>query len=450
MSDDFEVPGTAINSSLWPYTAGTQVEAAQTFFGASNHYLSIDGASVKALSANWSAALNGKTSTFAFDFYEPSSSGDGVIIGYAAGTSDINTAGAFARILVGGGVISLAGADGTVLTNAATLTYPRDTRLTFSLALNHSATNQAFNGSSLAAKSWTVWYYDWTSQQSVYVLSIDVSASIRTPVCVGFRTWSNYTNAQAYVDNVKLVDAPVVVTPSFVPTEPPVGPVIPPRPFVHPCVLSSQQDLDRIKYRVNYEPGSAAALGWSRLRSSSYASLTYQHYPYSNVVVVGSGSTNSETQFRNDGQAAWAHALQWVVTGDTRYRDKALTIMNDWANTFVLMSPAPGTSSSQVQLEAAWYAPVWAAAADILRYYNQGAAGWPSTNIAKFDVMLDYLYGKAAQAATRNNNWGASAALAMIAVGALPGESQPVRRRGAGLARQPGERQCRCGQQRIH
>ncbi len=418
MSDDFEVPGTAINSPLWPYTAGTKVQNTQTFFGSTNHYLNIDGAGFKALSANWSAALNGQSSTFAFDFYEPASSGDGVVIGYAAGTSDINTAGAFARIIVGGGVITFAGTDGTVLTNSATLTYARDTRLTFSLALNHSATNQAFNGSTLAAKQLDVWYYDWTSQQSVYVLSIDVSASTRTPVCVGFRTWSNYTNAQAYVDNVKLVDAPVVVTPAFVPSEPPVQPVIPPRPFVHPCVLSSQEDLDRMRCQVNYEPGSAAAQGWSRLRNSSYASLTYQHYPYSNVVVVGSGTTNSETQFRNDGQAAWAHALQWVVTGDTRYRDKALTIMNDWANTFVLVSPAPGTSSSQVQLEAAWYAPVWVAAADILRYYSNGAAGWPATNIAKFDVMLDYLYGKAAQAATRNNNWGASAALAMVAVGA--------------------------------
>ena len=418
MSDDFEVPGTAINTSIWPYTAGTRVEANQTFFGASNHYLSIGGGGVKALSANWTTALDGQTSTFAFDFYEPSSSGDGVIIGYAAGTSDINTAGAFARIQVGGGVIGFAGTDGTVLTNSATLSYPRDTRLTFSLALNHSATNRAFNGSTLAAKTLEVWYYDWAGQQSVYVLSIDVSASIRTPVCVGFRTWSASTNAQAYVDNVKLVDAPVVVTPGFVPAEPSLTPVIPTRPFVHPCILNSQQDLERIKYRVNYEPGSAAALGWSRLRSSSYASLTYAHVPYSNVVVVASGTTNSETQFRNDGQAAWAHALQWVITGDSRYRDKAMTIMNDWANTFVMLSPAPGTSSAQLQLEAAWYAPVWVAAADILRYYNQGAAGWPSTNIAKFDVMLDYLYGKAAQSATRNNNWGASAALAMIAVGA--------------------------------
>src|SRR5512136_399947 len=60
MSDDFETPGTAINSSLWPYNFGTQVEAAQTFFGGSNHYLNIHGPSVKALSADWSAALIGK------------------------------------------------------------------------------------------------------------------------------------------------------------------------------------------------------------------------------------------------------------------------------------------------------------------------------------------------------------------------------------------------------
>ena len=417
LSDDFETPGTGINSTLWPYTSGTRMEAVQNFFGASNHCLNIRGAGIKALSANWAAALSGHASTFAFDFYEPSGSGDGVILGYAAGTSDINAAEAFARIQVGAGVVAFSATDGTALTNSGTLPYPRDTRLTFSLALNHTATNQAFRGGSMAPKTLEVWYYIWTNQQPVHVLTIDVSASLRTPVCVGFRTWSAYTNAQAYVDNVKLVDAPVVVTPDFVPAEPPTVPVIPLRPFVHPCVLNSQQELERIKYRVNYESGSAAALGWSRLRSSSYASLTYQHVPYSNVMVVASGTTNTETQFRNDGQAAWTDALQWVVTGDVRYRDKALAIMNDWANVFVLMSPAPGTSSSQLQLEAAWYAPVWVAAADILRYYNQGAAGWPASQVAKFDVMLNYLYGKAAQAAPDVNNWGASAALAMMATG---------------------------------
>jgi hypothetical protein len=32
--------------------------------------------------------------------------------------------------------------------------------------------------------------------------------------------------------------------------------------------------------------------------------------------------------------------------------------------------------------------------------------------------MLDYLYVESAKSATRNNNWGASAALAMISIGA--------------------------------
>ncbi len=200
------------------------------------------------------------------------------------------------------------------------------------------------------------------------------------------------------------------------------APIVPPRPLAHPSVLNSQQELDRIKHRVYWEPGSVAALGWSRMRASSYASLAYQHLAYSNVVVVGSGTCSSETQYRNDGQAAWAHAIEWAITGDHRYRDKALAILNDWARTFVLLSPASGTSSSQLQLEAAWYAPVWVAAADILRYSNHGAAGWASDDIARFDAMLDYLHGKAAQAASRNNNWGASAALAMIAIGAYQGD----------------------------
>jgi hypothetical protein len=94
-----------------------------------------------------------------------------------------------------------------------------------------------------------------------------------------------------------------------------------------------------------------------------------------------------------------------------------VTILNSWSAVFVMMSPAPGTSSSQVQLEAAWVAPIWIAAADIIRYYNHGAAGWSSNDIVRFDDMLNYLYVQSAQAATRNNNWAASAALAMMATG---------------------------------
>ncbi|MEI8042732.1 MAG: alginate lyase family protein [Verrucomicrobiota bacterium] len=419
MSDDFEATGTNVSSTLWPYSSGTRVESGQAYFGSANRYFHVAGANVKAMSANWGPNLKGKTSTFAFDFYEPSSAGDSTVVGYTAGTSDINTAGAYVRISIGSGAIVFDATDGTAQTNSGLLTYPRNTRLTFSLALNDSTAAQPFNGASLPPKTLDVWYYDWSRQQAVYALSIDVSASTRSPVCVGFRTFSASTSVQAYVDNAKLVDALTVVTPAFVPPEPPPVVIVPVRPFEHPSLFNSQQELDRLKYRVSHETGTPVVSGWNQLRASSYASLSYTPVPYSNVVVVSYGSTASESQFRQDAHAARAAALQWAMTGDTRYRDHAISILNAWSAVFTLMSPGSNTSSGQIELEAAWAAPIWVSAADIIRYYNHGTAGWSAADITRFsDRILNYLYNQSALAAGVDSNWGASAALAMIMVGA--------------------------------
>ena len=414
MSDDFEAAGTTANAAIWPLTTSTHVESGLAWFGSGNRYLRLTGGGTRCLSATWGTQLNGRTSTFAFDYYEPSASSNSLTLGYSAGNADINTAEAFARIALTAGSIAMSSTTGTVLTATGILSYPRDRRLTFSLALNHTNVALPFNGGSLAAKALDVWYYDWVTGQKIYVLTIGVTNSPRAPLRVGFRTFSAETGVQAYFDNVKLLDGLTVLTPGFVPT---TGPIVPPRPFVHPSVLNSGQDLDRIKYRIKYEPASAARLGWNQMTNSSYAKLSYQHVPTNIVIVKGSGTTPTETQFRNDGQAAYAHSLQWALTGNTQNRDKALAILNDWSAAFVMLSPDVGTSPNQLHLEAAWYLPVLVAAADILRYYNNGAAGWNTNDIARFDVMLNYLYGQAAQAATMENNWGASAALAMLATG---------------------------------
>jgi hypothetical protein len=419
--DDFEWGGGVPNPAIWPQVVGATLESSGTYFGSNNTYLRISGAGRKVFSSDWSAQLTGRTSTFAFDYYEPSSSTGYWVTGYAAGTSDINVDGAFARISLAAGVVSLNATEGTWTTNTGTTTYPRDTRLTFSLVLNHTPVDQPFSGSLLPAKTMEVWYYNWQTHETVYALTIATVASARSPAAVAFRTWSTETGVLAHFDNVKLLDGLRIVTDGFVPEEPPVPPSIPPRPFVHPSVYNTQEELERIRYRVNAEPGSAAATGWSQVLNSGLASLSYQHVPYSNVVVVGSGTSPSETQYRRDAHAARALALRWVMSGDVRYRDKARQILNDWANTFQTMSPASGTSTSQIQLEAAWAAPIWVAAADLIRYFDGGSAGWSGSEIAQFDRMLDYLHGEAAKSATRNNNWGASAALTMISVGAYQG-----------------------------
>ncbi len=106
----------------------------------------------------------------------------------------------------------------------------------------------------------------------------------------------------------------------------------------------------------------------------------------------------------------------WVITGDRRYRDKAIAILDDWAKIFKELKSSNVQKNSQIQLEVAWNVPIWTAAADIIRYHDNGKAGWKPGQIARFDQFLDLQVGIAGKAQHRKNNWGASANLALMAV----------------------------------
>ena len=182
--------------------------------------------------------------------------------------------------------------------------------------------------------------------------------------------------------------------------------------FKHPGILSTQTDLSGLKKRVVDNP--SAKLGFEQLRRSRYADLFRPHTPYEVVKVVASGLCPEEEAFRKDAQAAHATALMWVITSDIRYRDKAISILNDWAATYKKIVVSKG-SSEQAGLEAAWAAPIWTAAADIIRYYNDGASGWPQEQIVAFDRFLTSLVMTARGVREKDNNWGTSATLAIMA-----------------------------------
>lgn len=184
------------------------------------------------------------------------------------------------------------------------------------------------------------------------------------------------------------------------------------REFKHPGVLSTQSDLAALRERVS--TNSCARLGFEQLISSGYADLSRPHTPYSTVFVDAGAGTKYEAAFRGDAHAAHATALMWVITGDVRYRDKSMAILDDWTATYRNMEVAKG-SIAQVRLEAAWAAPIWTAAADIIRYYDKGAAGWKPDRIAAFDQFLDRLVGTARGERRRGDNWGASSTLAIMA-----------------------------------
>jgi hypothetical protein len=187
--------------------------------------------------------------------------------------------------------------------------------------------------------------------------------------------------------------------------------------FIHPGILNGQYDLDYMKNAVSGTGTHPMRTGYQQMLETSNASLSYTPKAFADVKVVSYGSSESEERFRDDAHAAYAHALNWVITGDPRYKNKSIEILNTWANTCISISVDAGTDTSQTILEAAWALPIWVSAAEIIRHYNNGSAGWPTTEINKFKsfvtMMMSYVDGPFKSV----DNWIASRALARMAAG---------------------------------
>jgi hypothetical protein len=191
-----------------------------------------------------------------------------------------------------------------------------------------------------------------------------------------------------------------------------------PSGFVHPGLLSSQQQLAAFKKAVNGDRAdSAFRIAYQAIKDDPRASYRYGARPMATVEIASYSLPPEEKRFKDDAMAAYLNALQWVATSDPRHRDKAIEIMDGWAATFERLVAAPGTPAAARQLESAWTLPMWANAAEIIRHYDSGAARWSAEAIAVFDRFIDKLLVQARRAQLRPNNWGVSSALAMMAAG---------------------------------
>lgn len=183
----------------------------------------------------------------------------------------------------------------------------------------------------------------------------------------------------------------------------------------HPGLLNSEDDLRFMKSSVNGPEASPMKIGYNKMLSAKYAKLNYIPKAFRNVRVTGSGSNEMEDHFRADGFAAYAHALNWVITGDHRYRNKSIAILNLWAD--VCTSVYCPEYRTQPTLEASWALPIWASAAEIIRHYKQGAAGWPNADVKRFESFIIMLSNTLNGPIAKAPNWHASRALARMSAG---------------------------------
>jgi hypothetical protein len=113
------------------------------------------------------------------------------------------------------------------------------------------------------------------------------------------------------------------------------------QPFVHPGLLHSREDFDRMRIGVNQgdQPWTA---GWQLLLHNSHASLAWKPNPQK-IVYRGFDGTHAEnySALFNDVAAAYALALRWKISGDDAYAGKAIAILDAWSSTLTAIQ---GTS----------------------------------------------------------------------------------------------------------
>lgn len=200
----------------------------------------------------------------------------------------------------------------------------------------------------------------------------------------------------------------------------------PPFPFVHPGLLNTQTELERVKSKANAAASSAIKEGWLALKtavdSSNHPYIDRSPHPHALTTVSGGSRTTDETDFHEDAIGAYAEALAWVITGNQAYANKAIAIFDAWATGPDALREVVSATHQDTQpaLESAWVAPMFANAAEILRYYSAGASGWATqtnSSLHQTELMLRYLANMSRGRLYSASNQGVSAALALLSVG---------------------------------
>lgn len=176
--------------------------------------------------------------------------------------------------------------------------------------------------------------------------------------------------------------------------------------FIHPGILHSESDLLRMKKSVENKMEPVYS-GYGRFIQDPASQFTYQMQgPLS---VVARNPTVGQAAYDNDANAAHQNAVMWAITGDKRYADKAIEIVNAWTGTL------KSIQGKDAVLMAGLGPFKMINAAEILRYTG---SGWKNADIQQaekhfkevvYPVLKDF-------APFANGNWDAAAMKTMMAI----------------------------------
>lgn len=180
----------------------------------------------------------------------------------------------------------------------------------------------------------------------------------------------------------------------------------------HPGIMHSREELNTINAHVNNgdEPWLSAYKAMVAWKGSS---LDWTPTPFAHVHRDSYGANRvGDPQISNDAEAAYCHALQWVITGNKAHAEKTIEILNAWSGTIETIT------GKDDNLVAGMMAHKYCNAAEIIHHTYDN---WPQDEVDQFkDMMRNVFYPLISNYYTNslnsNGNWGLSMVNSVLAI----------------------------------
>ena len=171
--------------------------------------------------------------------------------------------------------------------------------------------------------------------------------------------------------------------------------------FLHPGLLQTAEDFDRIQ--ENVDAGTEPWItGWNKFLSNEYSNPDYTPHP-APIIYRGSDGIHAQNypQLYQDIAAAYALAIRWSISKNDTFGEAAIRVIDAWSSTLTSLG-----GDVDVYLAAGIYGYEFAQAGEIMRDY----AGWPEANFNRFkDMMVDVFYSVVNTWFEQHRNWGSYA-----------------------------------------
>ena len=192
------------------------------------------------------------------------------------------------------------------------------------------------------------------------------------------------------------------------------------RIFVHPGLLHTRADLERMRQRVatGQEPWKS---GFETLRTNRCSRSDWRLNGPLETVTRSPLNAQGNGQMVMDGNAAYQNALMWCITGDEAHAKKAIEILDAWSGTLKKMD------GRDVQLSAGLNGFKFVNAAELMRHT---CPAWKRDDVTRFEKMLkEAVYPPIENFALHaNGNWDAACIKTILAIGIFCNDGRLVDR----------------------